>query len=231
MHGKNCIYLADTHEITDRRMFEELFRLIPPERQEKVSRFLRDEDKYLSLCAGLLLEEGIRQLGLSAEPTLAVTDKGKPYFYDLPGVFFNLSHSGHFAVCVFSDRQVGVDMECIRCFDDRLAEFVFHGDEIGRVREEAGDTACDALYTRLWTMKESIMKYYGEGLALEPKDIHIGRGGQIIGVKGHPDARHLHISGISTAETELSVCSEYEVFPGEQKKVCLRGLLSGKKRG
>ena len=200
MHGKNCIYLADTHEITDRRMFEELFRLIPPERQEKVSRFLRDEDKYLSLCAGLLLEEGIRQLGLSAEPTLAVTDKGKPYFYDLPGVFFNLSHSGHFAVC-------------------------------GRVREEAGDTACDALYTRLWTMKESIMKYYGEGLALEPKDIHIGRGGQIIGVKGHPDARHLHISGISTAETELSVCSEYEVFPGEQKKVCLRGLLSGKKRG
>ena len=48
---------------------------------------------------------------------------GKPYLVNCPGVHFNISHSGGYAVCAVGSVPMGVDIEFRRELDyRRLAE-------------------------------------------------------------------------------------------------------------
>ena len=224
------IYLTDTREITGEKQFEELLLLVPPQRQEKVRGFRRENDRKLSLCAGLLLQYGMKQAGLPENAEIVLGEQGKPFFRSYPEVQFNLSHAGHTAVCVFSDRPVGVDYEIITCFDDKMAAYVFLPDEIERIKQQAGGNSCDALYTRLWTVKESILKYLGVGLTYGPKRVHIGAGEELLGIRGFSSVPKLHLTVFETEEGILSVCSELSPFPANPCPVQCEVLLSARKR-
>lgn len=86
---------------------------------------------------------------------------GKPYL-KTPLFFFSLSHSGGQVVCAVEDCEVGADIERKRKFSPRLARRICTPAEAAFIASE--ENADDAL-TRLWTMKESYMKYTGLGLA------------------------------------------------------------------
>ena len=99
---------------------------------------------------------------------------GKPYFAD-SGVFYNISHAGDYAVCAVSSKEVGVDIEKKRVFSDRLRNYICEPEEVEAVKSSLSAAALsdhEAL-TRLWTIKESVMKYYGSGLAIHPAGIKI----------------------------------------------------------
>lgn len=88
-------------------------------------------------------------------------EKGKPYFKDVPGLHFNLSHSGDFLLCALSNRPVGVDVECLRPRGAALPQYALTAEEYASYVEKGGDWL--AFYT-LWTKKEAWAKYTGEGL-------------------------------------------------------------------
>lgn len=99
--------------------------------------------------------------GWDTLPEISCLDGGKPVFSRHPDCHFNLSHSGTMALCALSDRPVGADIEIVRPRRRAFPAYVFKGVEYDRYLALGGDW--EAFYT-LWTEKESIMKYTGEGL-------------------------------------------------------------------
>ena len=87
----------------------------------------------------------------------------KPYLASHPGLFFNISHSGDFAVIAISRNNVGIDIECISedlNFANLLPD-IFEENEILNIQNAVNKK--QAFYT-LWTRKEAFVKALGKGI-------------------------------------------------------------------
>lgn len=118
--------------------------------------FVGESDAY-----ALLLDAARTVWGWKELPQIIRRPDGKPVFARFPECHFNVSHSGSLALCALSDRPVGADIERLRPRRAGLPAYVFRGAEYERFLTLGGDWA--AFYV-LWTEKESIVKYTGEGL-------------------------------------------------------------------
>ncbi len=86
---------------------------------------------------------------------------GKPYIVGSP-IFYNISHSGKYAVLVISDSDVGVDVQLKKKAQKRkLAERFFSKREQEMVRADKED---GEHFYRIWCRKEAYGKYIGVGL-------------------------------------------------------------------
>lgn len=111
----------------------------------------------------MLLTEGVKRkyaVDISKDD-ITVGQRGKPYFTGYP-FFFNISHCRSFAVCCLSDTEKGADCEEIRQASDNVMKRCFSPEEIDYVNSSAEK---DMTFTRLWTLKESYVKYTGKGIA------------------------------------------------------------------
>lgn len=162
------VLITNISPLRDEALYEELLRYVPAERQEKIARYGKQEDRRRSLGAGLLLEYGLRSFGCSLLPLVPGTEKvhlvrgahGKPGISGGTGVYFNLSHAGDYAAAVFDDGAVGIDVERARRVNVNVMQRQFTAAENAYLRSEP-----DA-FLRLWTRKESYCKAVGEGLHL-----------------------------------------------------------------
>lgn len=185
--------------------------------------------------------------------------------------FFNISHTKNIAVCAVSDREVGIDVEHKRELKDPLIRRAFTPEEIVYAEklnmndknpvkaghEDQGGQSFglsdDQLtyYTRLWTIKESVMKWYGLGLSLPPEDIEVrpvtanravsegvtsepsfiyeNSGADVaVSVKNHGDCDRLNFTFFSHEDCCITVCSEYENFTAGMEWIRIPGGQYGK---
>lgn len=241
LHVKNEIRWLGTEWLEDPQMYHFWYEKMPPERKKKIDRFRFDKDKRLSLAAGILLVTGLSDLsGLSqkpfsefSDPILELGKYGKPYIAGRENLFFNLSHSGRMAACSFSDRSVGVDIEENRHFEETLIRYVFLEEEREAFLSESGlqGESPHLICTRMWTIKESLMKYYGTGISLGPKQIRIdamdssgdsdnkGKVYSRVTILGDQPAvdrpkekEDIYITSWDLEGYQLSVCSGYEEY-------------------
>lgn len=117
------------------------------------------------------------------ESLLEKGPQGKPFLKDYLDIHFNISHCRGLAVCAFSDRPVGVDVEEVKQVRDPLIRRVLHKNEIeelsrfGEIREKSPGESVERneeflnLFFRYWTLKESYLKQDGCGLTREPREI------------------------------------------------------------
>jgi phosphopantetheinyl transferase len=92
------------------------------------------------------------------EAVILRTDKGKPFFRDLP-LEFSVTHSGNTWMCMVSRQPCGIDFQLIKsCSYLRIAERFFSEPEYRYVKER-GETA----FFRLWTKREAFGKLTGGG--------------------------------------------------------------------
>ena len=121
--------------------------------------YLKTTEGKDSEAAHLLLEQVLREEYCITAPEFLQGPQGKPY---LPGgPEFNISHSrGHVAVA-FSSRPLGLDVELVRPFLEKLPERIFSPRELAWFR---GRSSTKADFFTLWTLKESYYKYLGTGL-------------------------------------------------------------------
>jgi len=88
---------------------------------------------------------------------------------------FNLSHSGHSAVCAVSrDARVGIDLEEVepsRCDGDTAAQ-VFSPSELRLLAAMDKDARVESFF-RGWTRKEAYAKCVGLGLSLDVRSLEL----------------------------------------------------------
>ena len=155
------LWHCDVSKLNDPALFKRGMQLLPwPERREKIGSLRFDEDKCLSLGAGLLTAHALRQAG-ALDLTLSRGPVGKPFLSHYPDLHFNISHSGTMAVCAVAGAPVGVDVEKHRAARNNIAAHCFHPLEVEWL---AGSQDPDRDFTRLWTRKESFIKMTGRGI-------------------------------------------------------------------
>ena len=142
---------------------------ISAQRREQALKFKHEQGQRLCVLAYQLLKEGLQQeYGITENPVFEYNEHGKPLIVGHPEIFFNLSHCKEAAICVVSDQPVGVDVESLRKYKDRLAEYTMNEDELHQI-EASADPA--AAFIRLWTMKEATTKLIGTGISNDMKTV------------------------------------------------------------
>ena len=230
--NKNLLYALDTTALLDGDTYRAYFEQMDEDRKNKILSLKPEKSKRLSLGAGIVLKEGLRELG-AGNATIITNDNGKPAPLNLD-FFFNLSHGGDVAVAAFSDHEIGVDVEKVRTFKDNLVKRVF----LPREKELLENTISlgfdrNLVATYLWTVKEAVMKYYGIGLSMDPLNICLDTDGKNSYInkacqktKIHVfykeiENKGIHIKNYEFDDYQISVCSEYEDFGAEIKWITL----------
>ncbi len=133
-------------------------------RQARIERYRFDADKIRCLSAELLLRSALAaEYGLSSSQIhIAAGENGKPQLADSK-IRFNLSHSGEWVICAVGQTEIGADVEEIRETNFRTVAESFSAAEQALLEHTAADAQTDLFY-RIWTLKESYVKYRGTGL-------------------------------------------------------------------
>lgn len=118
---------------------------------------VRDE----SLCARALLKYVLCKFFDVKDFTILKAENGKPYL-EGNNLYFNLSHCLKRVICTVSDSEVGCDVQDIRPMNEKVTKRFFACDECEAL--SATDKK-DEHFTKLWTLKEAILKYKGEGIS------------------------------------------------------------------
>lgn len=125
------------------------------------------------LACEYLLREALKGRGLCPDEKLGIAadEKGKPRLIDTP-LHFSLSHSHSAAACALSSRELGLDIQKISPFNERLAKRCFSASELEHIYSSQNR---DIEFTRLWCAKESYIKSIGSTLsgALSSALVHI----------------------------------------------------------
>ena len=136
---------------------ENFLHLLPQERLMKYNRLRFEQDKKNCVGAFLLLLHGLKELGID-ELELECSERGKPYIKGNP-VFFNLSHSKSGFACAVGMSEIGVDMQELVAPKEATVK------RVCTQRERDAVESNSFAFTRLWTLKESLIKKNGETIA------------------------------------------------------------------
>ena len=143
--------------VKDQRVFEQWFEKMDAKRKEKILRCKQAEDKQRSLLAGVLFNYGLENNRNAKQ------------------VFYSISHSGDYVICVLADRRVGVDIEnSFRSLfseekqeqRNRIAKRCFTMEESIEYYSLDEEEKIEAMLD-LWTKKESYSKAIGKGLGMD----------------------------------------------------------------
>lgn len=153
------------------------------------------------LFYGLKEQYGIHEPGEQIQ--FGTGTHGKPYLKDYPHIHYNISHTDGMAVCGFSDKALGVDVERIRDFRDNVVRKVMSDSEKEGMKELSEQERAEYFF-RIWTLKESYGKAVGTGIIMPMTDITF-----TLSEKGNPGCS---VSGVSFSQQlldggfVLSVC-------------------------
>ena len=156
----NCVRLPDqwTEDC------EWLYATASQARRERADQCRRREDGLRILAAEALLRYTLRSQFGTSDFTVKLGAAGKPELVNKPEFCFNLSHSGMWVALAYDTRPVGVDVERINPAANlgALSKRLFTAEEQQYIASE--DQAKTERFFRIWTAKESYLKFLGTGL-------------------------------------------------------------------
>ena len=182
------IFVTTTDALTDEKLYEKAYSLIPEYRKTKADKMKMYENKLQTVTAGLLLNYAVGKWSIKTgerdyktdenlyekvdiisvieannqyfDYEIAYNSQGKPYFLSNREIFFNISHSSNYVACVIGDRPVGIDIEKARKGRQNLVKRFFDISEAEWIKE------CDSdqRFFRIWTLKEAYGKATGQGV-------------------------------------------------------------------
>ena len=148
---------------------DEAMTLLSEQRREQVACYKLEGPRRQAVAAYLLLRKALREMyGIHDAPVFEYDANGKPSILGHPEIFFNLSHCRKAVACVVADSPVGIDVEETCRFSDSIARYTLDDEEYESVVK--ADNPSQA-FIRLWTMKEALLKYTGEGLRRDIKTV------------------------------------------------------------
>ena len=233
------LYAADIS--ADDEFYEKWYGLMPKKRRAASDRFKNEADRHRCIAAYALLVYALREVvrdtgidvGTDAAGLLdkgiadiAGDDNGKPYLTDIP-VSFSISHSGKRVAVAVSPMDVGCDVECKNRNALGIARRFFADSEYRMLCGIDDSAVQDIEFTRLWTLKESVVKCSGEGIRHEFSDFSLvdSEGTKKASVKLTGDEDIYYIREYATENGYCySVCSKYEKMEEHIRRIGLSGI-------
>jgi len=155
--------IININDVTDNQLAA-VFDMMSPQRQQRVLRLRRDEDRRRTLAAEMLARR-LLCARFGAEPKASAienAESGQPVLVGLPG-YISLSHSGSWVMCALSDQPVGADIEIISDRGQGLLEKICSDEEQAYVL--CSGQHDPIRFFRIWTAKEACLKRAGKGLS------------------------------------------------------------------
>lgn len=115
-----------------------------------------------------LLKRGLEREYGSSYPVVQQDGK-KPRLQGADGIYFNISHTRGMVVCAIADHEIGIDVEKIRNYEERLMRRICSEDEIAYIERTEDGRA--GRFFQIWTLKESYVKAIGTGLSFPFQNI------------------------------------------------------------
>lgn len=144
-----------------------LLVFLTEERREKLKRYRFQEDYLRTLFGEIFIRmKASEYLGVDiSKVDIGYNEFGKPYIKEANNFEYNISHSGDWVVCAISNNCVGIDIEKIGKAHLDVAERFFTRSEY-KLLCEIENESVDETFFKLWTMKESYIKWLGGGLSI-----------------------------------------------------------------
>nr|MBQ8253812.1 4'-phosphopantetheinyl transferase superfamily protein [Lachnospiraceae bacterium] len=185
------LYAVNILPLQDEARFAYCYARSSQDRQEKADVLQMPADKARCIAAGLLLEyaykkyrtEKIKELANANSfgyaqnvkeypqevPGIAEGMRGKPEFIwpeDTENrIFFNLSHSGNYVICVMADFEVGADIQVkTRVRESLLRRFFSEEEQTCMEMCGEDETLRERTFARIWASKEAAAKLTGRGI-------------------------------------------------------------------
>ena len=99
--------------------------------------------------------------------TLEYNKYQKPYIPNNP-LYFNISHSKNVVVIVIDSQEIGIDIEFFDRYNNNMLRKIFNEYEINKIQNSPSP---NKEYSKLWCMKESLLKCKGTGIKKDMKDV------------------------------------------------------------
>lgn len=121
-------------------------------------------DGALESIEQLTVSQILSKLHAPVEAEYTYGEKGKPYFKKEP-IYFSLSHSGNYVFGVFSEREIGADIQYGKPdYSERIVSRFFTEKEQKLWQSCSGKEPRRRLFYKLWTRKEAYGKLTGGGI-------------------------------------------------------------------
>ena len=200
-----CFDLSALDEGTWRKLLEQA----SPERRHRAQQCRKEETARQCILSEVLLRYGLsRQFGAVPRYTVTFAEGGKPMVSEFPAFQFNMSHCGNWCVFAWSDKPVGTDVQ--RCEEEKTALVRRHFTRSEQEYVFAGQDPAERAkrFCKIWTAKESWLKYLGIGLTTDLQSLDTPDGSLPV---------QFHWSELPDGYT-LCICSPCEEVSLEQLK-------------
>lgn len=168
------VYVTKIKEVSE-EILEDLTRFISKEKKSKLQKLKHREDKLRSLIGEILARYIIAEnISVKNGDMIFETNiYGKPFLRDYSDFHFNISHSGDYVLCAIDSKPIGIDIEKVVPIEyETIASNFFTVKEINYIKREDFKNQINKFY-EIWTIKESYVKAYGQGLNMCFKDFSV----------------------------------------------------------
>lgn len=173
MQIENTLIFLPIDEQIEFNQVSYLLSHISQERAAKIERYHFDIDKKLSLYSELLVRLIACEILATDNSDLYFETKklGKPFIKGMKDFHFNISHTKNAVAVAFSLNEVGIDVEKVREFDEKIVKRFFTENEKHYVL--SGQKNANQRFFEVWTKKEAYVKYLGDGLNMSMRSFDV----------------------------------------------------------
>lgn len=146
--------------------YKNLLSIVSKERQVRISRMKFDMDRFRLLISEIIARQYIsKEIGIPFEMIEFKQGLyGKPYITLEKPLSFNWSHAGDWILFAMDSTSIGVDVEQIHHVKELdLAKRFFAPEEVAQL-ETMPPEARRRHFFKLWSLKESYIKWKGTGM-------------------------------------------------------------------
>ena len=123
-------FKININDVTEKE-YKEFLALLSDERKERIERFKSFNDKKRSVCGEALAKTEIAKIcEKRADELIFETKKsGKPFCKNAD-IEFSISHSGDYSVCAVNNTPIGIDIQKIVPYNEKIARRVCSSNEL-----------------------------------------------------------------------------------------------------
>lgn len=205
------LLVFDINNLRDFDVYNKLKKAVSTTRIEKSEKYIFWEDAKRCICAEAIMRFYlINHLGIrNSDIEIEYNNYGKPFLKNNK-IFFNLSHSGRWVVCGWSNSEIGVDIEKIDKVNTDIAESLFCKNEYEYIKSGEKYEQYKK-FIQIWTLKESYIKYIGKGLTVPLNSFCIKKDGDFFTIESNKNIEKIYLKQIEFADGYyLTECSEDE---------------------